>query len=84
LAARTRAGKKRISNPPLVLGDLVLVIDDGGNISAFRTKPISGAKRAAERHVPAESAPAAGTAAPPAAPAEPAVPPAAPPPVAPQ
>jgi outer membrane protein assembly factor BamB len=82
LAARTRAGKKRVSNPPLVLGDLVLVIDDAGKISAFRATPIGGAGKA-ERATPAQTpAPGADTApapapaqAPPPATAEPATPP---------
>jgi outer membrane protein assembly factor BamB len=71
LSARTRAGKVRVSNPPIVLGDLVLIMDDGGKISAFRATPISGAK-STQRQAPAETAPA--QAAP--APAEPAAPPA--------
>jgi outer membrane protein assembly factor BamB len=37
--ARVRAGKLRISNTPIVEGDEVVVINDGGRISAFRMSP---------------------------------------------
>ncbi len=37
--ARVRAGKLRISNPPIVDGDEVVVINDGGRISAYRMSP---------------------------------------------
>ena len=37
--ARVRAGKLRISNPPIVEGDEVVVINDGGRISAYRMSP---------------------------------------------
>jgi len=37
--ARVRAGKVRISNPPIVEGDEVVVINDDGRISAFRMFP---------------------------------------------
>jgi outer membrane protein assembly factor BamB len=47
LAARVRAGSVRISNAPLVVGDMVLVVNDAGHITAFRTSPIGG-KRAAK------------------------------------
>jgi outer membrane protein assembly factor BamB len=43
LAARASTGKKvRISNPPVVAGNMVLVVNDAGRISAFRTSPIAG------------------------------------------
>jgi hypothetical protein len=43
LAARASTGKKvRISNPPVVAGNLVLVVNDAGRISAFRTSRIAG------------------------------------------
>ena len=54
LAGRTRASKRRVSNAPIVLGGLVIVIDDGGKISAFRATPIGGAR--AQRKIPAETA----------------------------
>ena len=91
LAARTRAGKARVSNPPVVSGNMVVVIDDAGKINAFRTTPI-GSTMAGPRKVPEEAAPAGapaapGTAAPEAAPPASEAPPAPeanPPPAAPQ
>jgi outer membrane protein assembly factor BamB len=74
IAARMGTGKVRISNMPVVVGNMVLVVNDVGKITAFRTTPMGGSKRPA---TPAE----AGTAAPP--PVEtpaPSEPPAAPPP----
>ncbi len=47
LAARASTGKVRISNPPIVSGNLVVLINDAGTISAFRVTPLAGAKRAA-------------------------------------
>jgi outer membrane protein assembly factor BamB len=43
LAARASSGKVRISNPPIVSGNMVLVASDRGQISAFRVRPL-GAK----------------------------------------
>ncbi len=60
MAARIRDGKVRISNPPIVVGNMVLVINDAGTLTAFRTSRIKGAK-------PLGAAPAAAPAAPPAA-----------------
>jgi outer membrane protein assembly factor BamB len=82
LVARTNAGSARISNTPLVIGNLVLVITDRGQISAYRVSPIAGAKRPAPAPAtaPAATAPATAPAAegPPAA--APPPPPAAEPP----
>jgi outer membrane protein assembly factor BamB len=39
LAARASSGKVRVSTAPVVAGDMVLVINDAGHISAFRVKP---------------------------------------------
>ena len=39
--ARVRDGKLRISNPPIAEGNEVVVINDGGRISAYRTSPRS-------------------------------------------
>lgn len=39
LIARVRAGRLRISNPPIVEGDEVVVVNDGGRISAYRMLP---------------------------------------------
>ena len=63
LAARTRVSKVRVSNPPVVTGDMVVVIDDNGKINAYRTTPI-GSTMAGPRKVPDETPPAATPAAP--------------------
>ena len=39
LAARVSAGGGRISTQPLVVGDVVVVVNDHGQINAFRVKP---------------------------------------------
>jgi outer membrane protein assembly factor BamB len=95
LAAREPTGKVRVSNAPVVSGNIVLVINDAGRISAYRTSPI-GRAMAAPHSVPAETsttgktvvtpeaAPAAAPAPEPATPAAPAPEPAAPPTVTPQ
>jgi outer membrane protein assembly factor BamB len=57
LVARAKAGGKRISMPPVVAGDLLLVIDDDGHLDAFRAAP-TGA-RAAPPRADASAAPAA-------------------------
>ena len=79
LAARERAGKVRVSNPPLVSGNMVIIVNDAGKIFAFRTTPIGGAMagphKVPEEAVPSAAAPAAPEAATP-APAAPAAPPA--------
>jgi outer membrane protein assembly factor BamB len=77
LAARAQSGKVRVSNPPVVSGNMVVVINDAGRISAFRTTPI-GASMSGSRTIPAEAAPAGSTttAPAPAAPAPAAEPPA--------
>ena len=38
---RGEAGSDRVSNPPVVAGDRVLVINDEGRITAFKTSPIT-------------------------------------------
>jgi outer membrane protein assembly factor BamB len=65
LAARVPSGKVRVSNPPLVSGNMVFVINDAGRITAFRTSPI-GSAMSGTRTVPAEGAPAGSSAPPPA------------------
>jgi outer membrane protein assembly factor BamB len=45
LAARASSGKARVSSPPVVVGDLVLVINDRGQISAFRVTPLAVAHK---------------------------------------
>jgi outer membrane protein assembly factor BamB len=47
LAARASSGKVRVSATPIVEGDRVLVINDRGQITAFRVAPLAGAKRPA-------------------------------------
>jgi outer membrane assembly lipoprotein YfgL len=46
LAARASTGKVRISNSPVVVGNMVLVVNDAGKISAFRMTPIRGKRPA--------------------------------------
>ena len=43
LAARVATGGTRISTQPLVVGDMVVVVNDRGQISAFRAKPLAAA-----------------------------------------
>ena len=70
LAARASSGKVRVSATPIVEGDRVLVINDRGQITAFRVAPLRGAKRpAAPYKATTAPAPPATTAAP--APAQP-------------
>jgi outer membrane protein assembly factor BamB len=63
LAARVQMGKVRISNSPLVAGNLVVVINDRGQIDAYRVTPRPGAapapQPAAAASAPAPAAPAA-------------------------
>ncbi|MGB6605425.1 MAG: outer membrane protein assembly factor BamB [Steroidobacteraceae bacterium] len=70
LAARASSGKVRVSATPIVEGDMALVINDRGQITAFRVRPIPGAKRpAAPYKVTTAPAPPDAAAAP--APAQP-------------
>jgi outer membrane protein assembly factor BamB len=59
LMARTKAGSARISNAPIVMGNVVLVQTDRGQISAYRVTALPGA--AARKAAPAAPAPAAAT-----------------------
>jgi outer membrane protein assembly factor BamB len=61
LAAREPSGKVRVSNPPIVSGNMVFVINDAGRISAFRTTPIGG-HMSGPKTVPAEGSPAGSSA----------------------
>jgi outer membrane protein assembly factor BamB len=45
LAARASSGKVRVSSTPLVAGNLVVVINDRGQISAFRVTPLARARK---------------------------------------
>jgi outer membrane protein assembly factor BamB len=84
LAARVRAGKVRVSNPPIVAGNLVVVINDRGQIDTYRVTPLAAApargKKARQEPTEAPPAPATGPAtpsepAPAPAPSEPTAPP---------
>jgi outer membrane protein assembly factor BamB len=74
-AARADAGGDRVSNPPIAVGDRVVVINDDGHISAFKTAPIALAAakpakakaEAARRGPPSASEPVEPPAAPAAA-----------------
>jgi outer membrane protein assembly factor BamB len=75
LAARVSTGKFRISNAPVVAGNLLIVINDRGHISAYRVTPLPGhAKRAvpappvAQPAAPSAPTPAAAPATPSTAP----------------
>jgi len=81
LAARVSAGKVRVSTPPVVAGDVVVVMNDKGQISAYRVTPLKAAEK--KKATPAAAAPAAPAAPAPAAPAPAAPAPAAPEPAAP-
>ena len=48
LAARVSSGGARISTEPLVVGDLVVVANDRGQINAYRVKPLAVAATAAK------------------------------------
>jgi len=39
LVARQHVAKYRVSNPPAVVGDTVVVLTDGGNLAAYRASP---------------------------------------------
>ena len=56
LAARAATGKVRISTAPVVVGNMVLVINDRGQISAFRVTPLANAP-AGRKTVPETPAP---------------------------
>jgi outer membrane protein assembly factor BamB len=78
LAARASSGDVRVTNAPVAVGDMVLVINDVGRITAFRTSPMQapeprGKRKQREAAPPAPESEAApneqpGTAEPPAQP----------------
>ena len=45
-AGRAEAGGDRVSNPPVAVGDRLLVINDEGRVTAFKTSPIALASAA--------------------------------------
>jgi outer membrane protein assembly factor BamB len=80
LTARERSGKVRVSTAPVAAGDMVVVINDRGQISAWRVAAHAAAAVKAPAPPPAapakeEAAPAPQPAAPAATPAESAPPP---------
>jgi outer membrane protein assembly factor BamB len=70
LMARMPSGGSRVSNPPVVVGDMLLVINDAGRITAFRMGSTIGQRK----QIPKEPQPVKAQDAAPAA--EPATPPA--------
>jgi outer membrane protein assembly factor BamB len=57
LAARASAGSARISTTPVVVGNMVLVITDRGQINAFRVSPLRGTGKKASPETPPPAAP---------------------------
>jgi outer membrane protein assembly factor BamB len=62
LMARVQDGKVRVSNAPVAIGNIVLVINDRGRLDAYRVTPravpAKSSKRAAKAAAPAKDAPA--------------------------
>jgi outer membrane protein assembly factor BamB len=56
LAARVPSGGVRVSTPPVVAGNMVVVINDKGHINAWRVTPIAGAVATARKPLPATPA----------------------------
>jgi outer membrane protein assembly factor BamB len=75
LAARVQAGKARISTPPLVAGNLVVAVNDRGQINAFRVTPRAVAAKPSKADKKATSKKAASAPAQSPAPAPAATPP---------
>ena len=67
LAARVSTGKFRISNAPIAVGNMLVVINDRGHIAAYRVTPLAGHAKTAVK-TPPVAKPVAPSAAPPAAP----------------
>jgi outer membrane protein assembly factor BamB len=85
LAARVGTSKFRISNAPVVVGNITIVINDRGRIFAYRVTPLAGGAKPAVKAAPAAPTPTAPaspaadpSATPPAVDPVPPVPPAAP------
>jgi len=57
LAARVQQGKVRVSNVPAVSGNMVVVINDRGQIGAYRVTPIPGVVATASKPSPESAAP---------------------------
>ena len=73
LVARERVAKERVSNAPVAVGDIVVVLTDGGKMAAYRATPPASAARPAAP-VTAPAAPTPSTAVPEAPAAVPEVP----------
>ena len=56
IAARVHAGKARISTPPVVVGNLVVVVTDRGQINTYRVSPLAAPARG-KKTVPETPAP---------------------------
>jgi outer membrane protein assembly factor BamB len=75
LAARVSTGKFRISNTPIAVGNMLVVINDRGRIFAYRVTPLPGSAKRAVKSPPALKPDAPSAAPPPAiAPQPPAAP----------
>jgi outer membrane protein assembly factor BamB len=59
LAARVSSGGVRVGTPPVVAGDMVVVINDTGKINAYRVTAIKGVTATANKPIPASEAPPA-------------------------
>ena len=60
LVARERVAKERVSNSPVAVGDIVVVLTDGGKMAAYRaTPPVSAATPAAPVTAPSAPTPSA-------------------------
>jgi outer membrane protein assembly factor BamB len=53
LVARASSGKARVSTVPVVAGDKVLVVNDRGQISAFRVRPLAARDKKSPAQAPA-------------------------------
>jgi outer membrane protein assembly factor BamB len=69
LVARERIAKERITNPPVAVGDTIVVLTDGGKLAAFRATPALPVATTAAAAPPAARAEATAPAAAPATPA---------------
>ena len=57
IEARVRSGKVRVSNAPVVSGNTVVVMNDRGQITAYRVSPMGGARPAADKKTIPEQTP---------------------------
>ncbi len=65
IVARSSSGKVRVSNPPVVAGNMVLIANDAGGISAFKATPIPGAHPPPAANPPSSTSDSATPATPP-------------------